>query len=87
METTHEEGLHLDRINNNKGYSKQNCRWTDAITQNNNRRNNRLFEFMNKKLTLSQWARELGINRSTLAQRFYVYNWSIEKTLKGELLR
>ena len=31
-------GYSLDRINNNKGYSKDNCRWADASTQNHNRR-------------------------------------------------
>lgn len=31
----------LDRINNNKGYSPDNCRWVDMKTQANNRRNGR----------------------------------------------
>lgn len=30
--------LSLDRIDNNKGYSKSNCRWVDRKTQSNNRR-------------------------------------------------
>ncbi len=30
--------LSLDRINNEKGYSKENCRWTDSLTQLSNRR-------------------------------------------------
>ena len=33
-------GLSLDRINNDKGYSKENCRWTTIKKQNNNRRTN-----------------------------------------------
>lgn len=70
-------GLSLDRINNNKGYSKENCRWADRFTQNNNRRN--IVKFENK--SMAQWARELNINASTIKQRYFVYNWDIEKAI------
>lgn len=30
--------LSIDRIDNNKGYSPDNCRWTDSITQSRNKR-------------------------------------------------
>lgn len=38
MTYPHIEGYTLDRIDNSKGYSPNNCRWADAITQAHNKR-------------------------------------------------
>lgn len=56
----------------------------DGKKQQNNRRNNRIFEKNGLKGTLTFWAKKLNINRSTLAQRFYVYEWDIDRVLQGK---
>lgn len=81
MSPTYKEGLTLDRIDNNKGYTKENCRWVTRTVQNNNRRNNKHLSFNGKNLTMSEWAKELGIKRSTIGQRYYTYNWSVNDCL------
>lgn len=77
------DGASLERIDNNKGYEPENCKWATNEDQANNKRNNRLIEFNGKRQTLPRWARELGIKSSTLRQRFYVCKWSIERCLGG----
>jgi hypothetical protein len=67
----------LDRINVNGGYCKENCRWATNKENCRNKRNNNLI--LGK--TLSEWSELIGVKRSTLAQRFYVYKWDISKVL------
>jgi hypothetical protein len=62
-------GFSLDRINNGGPYALENCRWADLITQCNNKRSNRLITYLGETMTVSQWARRIGIKPETLFRR------------------
>lgn len=63
-------GLSLDRIDNQLGYSKQNCRWATVREQNLNQRRTLRATHNGETLTLSEWSMRTGIPYSTLVSRF-----------------
>jgi hypothetical protein len=62
-------GLTLDRIDNDKGYSKENCRWITRAEQANNRRDLRLITYLGRTQNLNRWRKELGMAKSTVQGR------------------
>lgn len=65
----YKEGLTLDRIDNDKGYCPENCRWANRIEQQNNTRRNHVFIYNGNTHTLAEWARILQVNPETLRCR------------------
>jgi hypothetical protein len=63
------EGMSLGRIDNNKGYCKENCRWETKTQQNRNRSNCRSVTIEGVTKNLSEWAEEFGVSRRTLTNR------------------
>lgn len=74
------DGFDIDRIDNNKGYGPDNCRWVSRKRNLNNRRNNRRIQFNGQSRTIAQWADALGINYRTLNNRIN-RGWPIERAL------
>lgn len=62
-------GKSLDRINNNHGYSPDNCRWATQEQQQNNNSATHILHFNGESLSISQWARKLGISRNRIRSR------------------
>lgn len=74
--------LTLDRIDNNKGYSKDNCRWATKTEQARNTRNiDRATKvtYKGETKTIREWSEFFGIKRTTLDMRINKYGWEVEK--------
>lgn len=74
------EGLSLERIDNNEGYSKDNCAWVTLAEQSRNRRTNRRITYKGKTQCLVAWANEYSINKGTLFVRL-LRGWSFHKAI------
>lgn len=59
----------IDRKDNLGDYSKDNCRWATEVEQQNNKSSNVFIEYAGKRLTISQWDRELGHKRCFIRGR------------------
>lgn len=74
------DNLSIDRINNNKGYSPDNCRWSDNKTQSRNRRSNISITLHGQTKILVEWCEELCLPYSTIEMRLR-RGWEPEKAL------
>lgn len=72
----------IDRIDVNKEYSPENCRWVDIKTQNRNRRDNKLITINGQTHCLSEWCEILNLNYATVKSRLNQSHWSIERALE-----
>lgn len=61
----------IDRINNSKDYSPENCRLATMKEQCSNRRNNVRVSIDGVSHTIKQWSEITGISKTTLYQRYY----------------
>jgi hypothetical protein len=74
------EGKSLDRINNTKGYYKQNCRWATQRQQCQNRTNNKIVTFNGDKVALFELSERYNVSITLLYNRLK-RKWPIEKAL------
>lgn len=75
LQNGYRKDLSIDRIDNAKGYSPDNCRWVSMKQQQNNRTNNRMITANGETHTMSEWADISGILYTTI-QRRLACGWS-----------
>lgn len=76
----YEDTLTIDRIDNDKGYSPNNCRWVTRIEQQNHRRDNNNLTIEGMTHTVTEWSRITGIKNSTIRGRLKD-GWSVKDAL------
>lgn len=75
-----QEGYHLDRTDNDKGYFKENCRWVSPKVNHRNKRNNTYYETHLGKICQSELIELMGFTRKQFKR-------AVEKYGETELLK
>lgn len=82
MENGYQEGLELDRADNDKGYFPENCRFVTSEINNNNKSSNKKYLYKGMMLTLPQISRKHGtVGFPTLYRRINENKLSLEEAL------
>lgn len=73
------KGTTIDRIDNSKGYSPENCRWATPSEQNYNQEK-KYIVLNGRRQTLADWAKELDLTKSAICRRV-AQGWSLAEAL------
>lgn len=75
-------GLSIDRIDNNKGYSPENCRWTDQKTQTRNSRVVKWETINGETKTRGEWLSHFGVSYWFVQDRINKYGVSFVEAIQ-----
>lgn len=73
MKDGYEKGFELDRINNDMGYSKENCRWVSRRENCRNKRDSIYFVVNGEKRHIKELCVEYGVSYATAIKRITHY--------------
>lgn len=72
----------IDRVDVNRCYCPQNCRWISRSEQANNKRNNRYITYRGEERTLSEWSNLFGIPYALLYKRIVIRGWDAARAIE-----
>lgn len=75
------QGYSLERIDNEKGYCKDNCKWATVTEQCNNTRKTIRVEYKDEVISLHELSVKTGMPHEALLQRISRYKWSVERAI------
>lgn len=70
LQSGYTDELTIDRKDNNKGYSPDNCRWSTAKEQGRNRRSNIKITIGNSTRTLTEWCEIFDVDYRKIRERY-----------------
>lgn len=80
MKDGYSDDLQLDRIDNDGGYCKSNCKWSTQAEQAKNKTKTVWFEANGMRMIKEDWARHLGV-RSTKFNNFLNKGYTFEQVV------
>lgn len=72
--------MSLDRKDNDRGYSPENCRWATRSEQDNNKANSLRYTYNGESLSIAELAKFTKLNRKVVKGRL-LRRWPVQEAL------
>lgn len=82
MKDGYSDDLQLDRVENDGGYEKSNCKWSTHLEQQQNKQNTVFLTLNGIQASSSKWSEISGTKRTTINSRYY-NGWPHEECVYG----